>query len=297
MTSISNTVAKRDNSPAGMIEQYKGDFATMLPSHVNADQWARVAIGAIRRGDDKLKAAAENTGSLMSALATAARLGLEAGTESFYLTPRKVKGRWEILGIPGYQGLIELMYRAGAVSSVVAEVVYESDQFDYQPGIHDRPQHSIDWDAEDRGQLRLVYAYAVMKDGATSKVVVLNRAAIKQIKASSQGASSEYSPWQKHPASMWLKSAVRQLAKWVPTSAEYRKDQIRAVQEVAHEMEQRKAGPTIIQQPTPGDGEYIDEVTGEVFTNKPASPASAPDVHDAELVDDADPWAGQDGAA
>ena len=34
---------------------------------------------------------------------------------------------------------------------------------------------------------------------------------------------------------MWLKSAVRQLRKWVPTSAEYIREQMRAVRDVAAE--------------------------------------------------------------
>ena len=209
----------------------------------------------------------------MGALSHAARLGLEAGTEQFYLTPRKYKGRLEVLGIPGYQGLVELMYRAGAVSSVIAEVVYASDGFDYQPGRDERPTHVIDWDADDRGAMRLVYAYAVMKDGATSRVVVLNRQAIDRIKRSSQGADSDYSPWRTNPEAMWLKSAVRQLAKWVPTSAEYRKEQIRAVQEVHAEMAAKASGPTVLEQTFPTDmGADIDPLTGEVL--------------DAELVED-----------
>lgn len=264
---IGNAVAQRDTSPTAMIEQYKGDFAIMLPSHVNADQWARVAIGALRRDENLMNAAKESPGSLMSALSTAARLGLEAGTEQFYLTPRRVKGKWEILGISGYQGLVELMYRAGAVSSVIAECVYTLDGFDYQPGRDERPTHTIDWDAEDRGELRLAYGYAVMKDGATSKVVVLTRADIARIKKSSQGAESEYSPWVKTPAAMWLKSAVRQLAKWVPTSAEYRKEQLRAVQEVHAEMAAKAAGPRMEQftAPVASEGEHVDTLTGEVF--------------------------------
>jgi recombination protein RecT len=105
----------------------------------------------------------------MGALMDAARLGLEPGTEQYYLTPRKVKGRLEIQGIRGYQGEIELIYRAGAVSSVIVEVVYSNDKFRVRPGRDERPIHEIDWDADDRGELRLVYAYAVMKDGATSR--------------------------------------------------------------------------------------------------------------------------------
>src|SRR5690606_33619958 len=83
------------------------------------------------------------------------------------------------------------------------------------------------WDSEDRGPLRLVYAYARLHSGATSKVVVLNRAEVMAIKKSSMGSDSNYSPWQTSEAAMWLKSSVRQLRKWVPTSAEYR-DQLRA---------------------------------------------------------------------
>jgi recombination protein RecT len=236
---VSTAVAARDGSPGGMVRQYSQDFAQVLPSHIKADTWVRLAQGALKKGKrlpggryELEVAASNNPGVFLASLLDAARLGLEPGTEQYYLTPRTVKGQLEILGIIGYQGLIELMYRAGAVSSVVAEVVYEHDSFNYQPGKHDRPEHIIDWDADDRGALRLTYAYAVMKDGATSKVVVLNKVGIGRIKAKSQGASSSYSPWQTNPEAMWLKSAVRQLAKWVPTSAEYIREQMRAKAEV-----------------------------------------------------------------
>jgi len=187
----------------------------------------------------KLKQAAEEDPySLMSALLHAARLGLEPGTEEYYLTPRREKDkqtnryRNKVLGIPGYQGLVDLMYRAGVAQSVIVEVVYTDDVFIWSPGKVDdqdpprwhgpqeRPYHEVNWDAEDRGALRLAYAYAVMKGGAISKVVVLNKAAIETIKLSSQGASDPWSPWVKHEPSMWLKSAARQLSKWVPTSPE-----------------------------------------------------------------------------
>lgn len=264
---IGQAVAKRDDSPAALIRQYSNDFATVLPSHVQPDTWVRLAQGALKKGkktgDGRTElevAAANNPGVFLAAILDAARLGLEPGTEQFYLTPRKVKGRLEILGIVGYQGHIELMYRAGAVSSVVAECVYEHDKFDYQPGRDQRPLHQIDWDAADRGKLRLVYSYAVMRDGAVSKVVVLNRAAINKIKASAQGSDSDYSPWKQHEDAMWLKSAVRQLQKWVPTSAEYR-NQIRTdaveVQRARAEAER----PVFQGQPLP----HVDTETGEVF--------------------------------
>lgn len=288
MTTTSAELATRDTSAGTLVKNYSESFAAVLPSHIKAATWVRLAQGALKKGKKvdlgdgrtctELEIAANNNPALfLSTLLDAARLGLEPGTEQYYLTPRKVKGQLEILGIPGYQGYIELMYRAGAISSVVAECVYSNDIFTYQPGIHERPQHEIDWDAASRGTLRLVYAYAVMRDGATSKVVVLNRAAIAKIKESSPGSAYDSSPWVKHEAAMWLKSSVRQLAKWVPTSAEYMREQLRAVRDVAAEGPKAPAG----------------------FAPPVAEPSSVwvedgDDVIDGEFVEDHDHAAGYD---
>lgn len=266
---VTAAVAKRDTSPGALIRQYSGDFATVLPSHVNSATWVRLAQGALKKGKrgqsglfELEEAAAANPGLFLASLLDAARLGLEPGTEQYYLTPRRVKGKLEILGIVGYQGHIELMYRAGAIASVIAECVYQADSFNYQPGRDAYPLHEIDWDAADRGGLRLVYAYARMKDGATSKVVVLNRTDIDRIKASSQGSGSDYSPWKLHEAAMWLKSAVRQLQKWVPTSAEYRREVARATVEATQVAETAGVpAPTDIETMGYVDGELVDTET------------------------------------
>lgn len=241
-TATSQAVEKADMSPRALVSQYSDSFAAVLPSHIKPATWIRVAQGALKKGRrlpsgqyELEVAAANNPAAFLSTLLDAARLGLEPGTEEFYLTPRLVKGRTEILGIVGYQGIVELVYRAGAVSSVVVECVYTNDGFEYSPGLHERPVHKIDWDSPDRGELRLAYAYAVMKDGATSKVVVLNRYDIERIKKSAQGADTKYSPWVTNEPAMWLKSAARQLKKWVPTSAEYIREQLRAERDVASE--------------------------------------------------------------
>lgn len=254
-------------TPGGLIAKHSADFETVLPSHVNPAMWVRLAQGALKKGkrlpDGRTEleaAAANNPGVFLSAILDAARLGLEPGTEEFYLTPRKVKGSLEILGIVGYQGHVELMYRAGAVASVVAEVVYTNDQFEYQPGLHTVPVHRIDWDAEDRGKLRLVYAYANMTGGGVSKVVVLNKAAIDKIRSAAQGSSSEYSPWRQWEDAMWLKSAVRQLQKWVPTSAEYR-DALRG--DAVAVVEARQVGTVRV---SPSTGEIRGDVIEGEFT-------------------------------
>ncbi|MET7788092.1 recombinase RecT [Streptomyces sp900116325] len=200
------------------------------------------------RRDEKLAQAAQNdVGQLISVLMDAARLGLEPGTEQYYLVPRwnKKKGCTEVTGVRGYQGEIELMYRAGAVSSVIVEVVYDADKFEYRPGRDERPIHEIDWDAKDRGQLRLAYAYAVMKDGATSKVVVLNKGHIAKARAKSDSADKNWSSWNTDEEAMWLKTAAHRLTKWVPTSAEYIREQLRVKAEVDAEQT-NPATPTLV---------------------------------------------------
>lgn len=288
-TTVSQAVEKRDEtSPSSLIAKYSNDFAKVLPSHINATTWIRLAQGALKKGkrivDQKSPdfgqfelevAARNNPGAFLAALLDAARQGLEPATEQYYLTPRKVKGRLEILGITGYQGHIELMYRAGAVSSVVAEVVRENDEYRYQRGVDEVPQHRYPPFAReaDRGRLIGVYAYARMKDGAVSRIIELNEDDIERIKRSSQGADSEYSPWMHHTAAMWLKSSVRQLQKWVPTSAEFRREQLRAAAEA-----QRIA--TAPDAPAGADQVASDVIDGDVVDQADADWPAVPDIPD-----------------
>jgi len=262
---VSQAVEQRgDNTPGALIKQYSNSFASVLPSHVKAETWVRLAQGALKKGkrlpDGRFEleaAAANNPGVFLAALLDAARLGLEPGTEQYYLTPRKVAGRLEILGIVGYQGYVELMYRAGAISSVVVEVVRENDEYRYQRGVDEMPVHRFTPFARDaeRGKVIGTYAYAKMKDGAISKVVELNQDDIDRIKKSSQGASSEYSPWTNHEAAMWMKSAARQLRKWVPTSAEFLREQAWAIAEANRVREDNNL---------PQHGDEADVLDGEI---------------------------------
>jgi recombination protein RecT len=234
-----------------MVRRAKGEFASVLPSHVKPDVFTRVAVGALKRNEELQKAAIRDGASLMHALMEAARLGLEPGTDEYWLTPKG--GR--VLGIVGYQGEIELIYRAGAVSAVKAEIVCENDVFRYHPGTDQFPHHEVDW-FSDRGAPRTAYAYAVMLNGSISKPVVLDQARIKRAMEASATAGKSHSPWTTDYGPMLLKTAVHDLAKWVPTSAEYRREQLRAVADVqAEQLRERPARPP----------RFVDDETGEVL--------------------------------
>lgn len=248
----STDIARR---PDEMVEHYVGDFAAVLPSHVKPETFARLAVGALRRNPDLYKVAAQNPASLMHALLEAARLGLEPGTSEFYLTPRFGK-QAAVVGIVGYQGEVELIYRAGAVSSVKAELVHEYDEFRFDPSMQ-RPHHVVNWFA-DRGEVRGAYAYAEMRDGGVSKVVIIGPADIDRARSSS--AAGDRGPWKTDFGAMVLKTAVHRLAKWVPTSAEYRREQLRAATEVAA-AEPARVTAEVVERFTPTEvpGVVIDE--------------------------------------
>ncbi|MGE9070567.1 recombinase RecT, partial [Escherichia coli] len=78
---------------------YSNEFAQVLPSHINAQTFVRVAVGALRRNPRMMAAAESDPGSLMNALMEAARLGLEPGTNEYALTPRRAKGKPTVVGI------------------------------------------------------------------------------------------------------------------------------------------------------------------------------------------------------
>lgn len=216
------------------IGAYKGELLASLPSHLQDKGvgWLTSALSALRKNDFLLKCANQDPASLIVALSEAAQLGLMPGSDEYYLTPKAGK----VLGVVGYQGEVELMYRAGAVSSVIVENVYANDKFSWNPGTMTKPQHEVDWFGGDRGKIIGSYAYAIMKDGAVSKVVVADKTRIDRAKAASASASSgKNSPWTTDEAAMILKTAAHDLAKWVPTSAEYIREQVRAVRDVANE--------------------------------------------------------------
>jgi recombination protein RecT len=215
----------------------RGQLKAALPTHLQdkGDAWISSAFSAVQRDPKLVVAVLSSPHTFTNALSEAAQYGLTPGTPEYYLTPRRNKGNDEILGIVGYQGEIELIYRAGAVSSVIAEVVYENDEYRYERGVDLKPVHRIPGGnfgpRKERGKLIGVYAYGIMKDGSISRIIEHGADHIEDVKRTSQGSDGQYSPWTKWPDQMWLKTAVHSLSKWVPTSAEYAREQHRAVAE------------------------------------------------------------------
>lgn len=302
---VSDAVAKRESGAELAVRSYKPRIAAVLPPHINAEQFSGLALAALYRDPKLREAANNNVGAFMNALMRCASLGHQPGTEEFYLVPRRNKknrGLAEVQGIEGYRGIVERMYRSGAVASVIVREVCADDKFRYVEGITDRPQHN--WSGADthdtnatgadffgpegsrnRGQMVGVYAYAVLLTGAVSRVVLLSRDDVMAAKANSDGADSEFSPWNRldggpdHPElkgrSMWWKTAARRLEPWVPTSAEFRREMARAAAEAERVIREDRLQPSFPTDPEDVvDGQIVDAGEEWPETAKPADAKS-----------------------
>lgn len=237
-----------------VVAQRTKDFALVLPTHIRAETFVRLAQGALRKNQKLREHAMANPNSFLSALMEAARLGHEPGTDRYALLPITEKGQPEILGIEQYQGEIQRFYRGGMVANVEAQVVFDNDEYDFVRGVHPIPVHK--WpkfaNEKDRGKPIGVYAYSKLINGSYSRVVemaedeVMKHRAVARTKVVWDGA------WWK---SMWLKTAIHELEKWLPASSEYQ----RQVTESLAASEDLGFSPRLPDL----EGEVLEEISGD----------------------------------
>lgn len=192
--------------------------ATPEEQQKRAERFARVCVTSIRKSPQLQRC---NPASILGAMMECAQLDLEPNTPSglAYLIPY---GRDCTLQI-GYRGLLQLMYRSGAVASFNADVVYkgevEAGLFTYTSGIHPNIEHRIDLlDGSARSgnpqDIVAAYACAVLKSGEPVLRVV-TRKDIDQARA--QGGKNSPA-WRDHYAAMAIKTAIKRLAQWLPST-------------------------------------------------------------------------------
>lgn len=204
-------------------ERFQKQLAAALPKHMTPERMGRIALTEIRKNPMLGKC---DPMSLFAAVVQSAQLGLEVGSGlgHAYLVPfnDRKNNRVDVQFIPGYRGFLELAWRSGKVKSIHADVVYEADEFDFAMGLDTRLTHVPNLFAEDRGPMIAAYCVLHTTDGGHIFKVV-GQGDINKAKANSKAADSKYSPWQTDPESMWMKTAVRRLFKFMPVSVEIQK--------------------------------------------------------------------------
>lgn len=131
------------------IKQMQGEIKKALPSVMTPERFSRIVLSALSTNP---KLAETSPQSFLGAMMTAAQLGMEPNTPlgQAYLIPfwnskaRALECQFQL----GYKGLIDLAYRSGDVSTIMAQVVYENDEFEYSFGLEPNWYTGQPWRSE-----------------------------------------------------------------------------------------------------------------------------------------------------
>lgn len=204
------------------IDRHAETFATVLPSSVDPDRFARLTLSAIRSAPDLVQCFATDQGrtSVLMAAMQAAVVGLEPNTptQEAWILPRKEKGTQLAELQIGYRGLLKLARRSGQIKTIYANVVRDGDHFEWHYGLE---EDHLEHKPVPGNKGKLMYAYAVVRylNGGYN-FVVLDEGEIDQRRDSSPSASSSWSPWKKWEPAMWRKSAIKALMPYVELAPE-----------------------------------------------------------------------------
>ncbi len=201
------------------IESRKDSILSVAPSHISHERIVRLAINAVIKTPSLLEC---DRGSLYLAVLQAATLGLEpnGALGHCYILPFREKGKQTktAMLMPGYQGYIELAYRSGLVRDIMAQVVLEGDEFDYELGSAPFIRHRLNED--NRGQSDEVrFAYMVANTLSGGKVIdVMTFSELEYNRSKSFAKDSP--AWAQFPLEMYRKTVIRRGQKYLPRSPE-----------------------------------------------------------------------------
>jgi len=192
--------------------QMKAQIAAAAPRHLTPDRISRIFMTSIQAKPELAGCTME---SLFGCLLTCTQVGLEpdSASQKAHLIPYKNKCTL----IFGYQGLMELARRSPDVLDILPpQVVRQNDEFAYElgtsPALKHRPADG------DRGEITHFYAVAVLKSGERP-FVVMTKAEIDKVKAQATARlKRKDGPWFEYYEAMGLKTIVKRLCKWLPSS-------------------------------------------------------------------------------
>ena len=205
--------AKAAPSLKNYLKAYEGQFAKALPKMITPERFTRMAMTALTV-NPKLQECSPD--SFIGACLTAAQLGLEPNTPlgQAYLIPfyNGKKHTTECQFQVGYKGLLDLAYRSGLFQTVMAQVVYENDEFSYEYGLDPKLSHKPA--ASARGAMAYVYAVYKLNNGGFAFEVM----SVEDVINFAQKKSKSYNsgPWQTDFEMMAKKTVLKRLLKYAP---------------------------------------------------------------------------------
>ena len=208
-----------------VIKQFEHDLVgqsqaleSVLPPGLEIRRFMRTLSNLLQTHPQSDRLLAADRQSLFSACQKAAGDGLLLdGREAVLTVFHENKSKTDkVTYMPMVQGLVKLARNSSEISNIVAEVVYDKDEFTYRPGIEEQPLHRPDWFG-DRG--KPIGAYAVVTTKDNEKIVaVLARDRILAIGKGGRNAD-QYIPGKgAHFVEWWKKTVIKNALKYSPKS-------------------------------------------------------------------------------
>lgn len=217
---------KKFNTVRGLLAQALPQMSKALPKHLTGDRLSRIALTEIRKNPKLLEC---NPKSFIGSIMECAQLGLEPGAQrgEAHLVPYYNSSTKELdcQFIIGYKGMLKLARNSGEIKTVSGHCVYSNEVFEIEYGLEERMTHiPIFGDDKERGEFKGAYAVVKLKDGGyqftfveRAKIMKIRDIQLDKIKSD---YGKKFSPWVTSFEEMAVKTAIRRLYKFLPTSVE-----------------------------------------------------------------------------
>ena len=222
--SETNAIQKQENKPAKIttpseaIAAAKARFLSVMPQETFVKE-ANFALQIIQNNPKGWQNV--DLVSIRSAVENIAFTGLtlNPAMKLAYLIPRKGKAVLD----PSYMGLTKILTDSGSVKKVSAVVVYDDEQFEYNASTRMVVVHEQKYAETEKEHIarKVIGAYscATLADGSLDYEFMPGWE-LEKIKSKSDGANSQYSPWQESnwADEMRKKTVIKRHYKYLPKS-------------------------------------------------------------------------------
>jgi recombination protein RecT len=212
------------------LERRRDELHRALPSNITPDYFIRVFMTAAQINPDLVACERQ---SLWNAILRCAQDGLLPDGQEAVILPYKDKAQYQ----PMVQGLMKRFRNSGQFKSVAANVVRANEQFEHW--IDENGTHMRHVPGDGSGEMVKAYAVATMLAGGTM-VEVLSKAEIEKRRKSSKAPDGPM--WRDWTVEAWKKTALRNLAKYLPKSSDL-DETLRRDDEENYEFSERQTRP------------------------------------------------------
>lgn len=221
------TTQQKIQTVGAMLLSMRPQLELALGQLATADRLLRMTLITVTRNKDLLNC---TPASLMGAMLQCAQLRLEPGPLGLaYFVPfwnkKRQPPRQEVQFIAGYKGLLTLARRSGEIATVLPQIVYEGDEFSYgygtKPFVHHLPTSPLRNEQnlkKRRDGITHFYSVITMKDeNFQFEVMTANEVRLHRDRFSK---AAEEGPWVTNIEEMGMKTTLRKVCKFCPSSTE-----------------------------------------------------------------------------